>query len=299
MTQPRDPSIKPRRQLPDWLKTSLPGGENYRRLKSLVRGLSLHTVCESASCPNLGECWNAGTLTLMILGGTCSRACRFCDVPTGHLVPPDAEEPRRVAGMLSGLGLRYAVITSVDRDDLADGGAGHWAETLRAVRATCGGMKIEALIPDFQGEARHIESVCESAPDVLAHNIETVPALQAAVRPQCRYSWSLFTLRHAARMGLVTKSGMMLGLGETREEVVAAMADLANVGCRLLSLGQYLRPSPWHMEVVEYIRPEVFAEYKAVGESMGLSVEAGPLVRSSYRADRQAAGLIPEPPGTR
>jgi len=283
------------RQLPDWLKTSLPGGENYLRLKSLVRGLSLHTVCESASCPNLGECWNSGTLTLMILGDTCTRSCRFCDVPTGRLRPPDPSEPERVARMLARLDLRYAVITSVDRDDLADGGAGHWAETIRQVRAACGGMKIEALIPDFRGEARDIETVCGSGPDILAHNVETVASLQSTVRPQCRYAWSLDTLRRASATGLVTKSSLMLGLGEKKDEVVKTLQDLAAAGCRLVSIGQYLRPSPWHMEVVEYVHPDVFAEYKALGEAMGLAVEAGPLVRSSYRADRQAAALIPRP----
>lgn len=287
---------KRQRQLPGWLKTTLPGGQNYLRLKSLVRGLSLHTVCESASCPNLGECWNAGTLTLMILGGTCTRACRFCDVPTGHLRPPDPEEPARVAGMLSELALRYAVITSVDRDDLADGGAAHWAETIRRVRVACADMKLEALIPDFRGEAGLIETVCESGPDILAHNVETVASLQAAVRPQCRYSWSMDTLRRAARMGLITKSGLMLGLGEKKDEVLQTMEELAQAGCRLLSLGQYLRPTAAHMEVVEYIHPDVFAEYKALGEAMGLSVQAGPLVRSSYRADLQAAALNPPSP---
>jgi len=281
----------PRRRLPDWLKTTLPGGEGYMRLKSLVRGLSLHTVCESASCPNLGECWSRGSLTLMILGGTCTRACRFCDVPTGHLSPVDPEEPARVADMLSRLSLRYAVITSVDRDDLDDGGAGHWAKTINLVRAACGAMQVEALIPDFRGNAHHIETVLASRPDVLAHNIETVATLQAAVRPQCRYEWSLATLRLSAKRGLVTKSGLMLGLGESRDEVVRCMRDLADAGCRLLSIGQYLRPSPHHMEVVEYIHPEVFAELKATGESLGLQVEAGPLVRSSYRAEAQAAAL--------
>ena len=288
-------SNPPGRRLPDWVKVSLPKTENYFRLKSLVRQYALNTVCESASCPNIGECWDAGTLTIMILGGTCTRACRFCDVPTGHLQPPRVEEPEEVAVMLSHLNLRYTVITSVDRDDLADGGSRHWAETIRQVKGKCPGMKVEALIPDFRGDAGLIGEVCEAGPDILSHNLETVRSLQASVRPQCRYQWSLDTLAVARRQfGRITKSSLMLGLGETREEVVEAMRDLVDVGCRILSLGQYLRPSRQHLEVVEYIRPEVFAEYKEIGESLGLThVEAGPLVRSSYHADRQAAAVKP------
>ncbi len=281
------------RRLPDWVKVSLPKTENYLRLKSLVRQYALNTVCESASCPNIGECWDAGTLTIMILGGTCTRACRFCDVPTGNLQPPRAEESEEVAVMLSHLNLRYTVITSVDRDDLEDGGSRHWAETIRQVRAKCPGMKVEALIPDFRGDPRWIGEVCEAGPDVLSHNLETVRSLQASVRPQCRYQWSLDTLSIARnKFGLISKSSLMLGLGETKAEVIQAMRDLVDVGCRILSLGQYLRPSRQHLEVVEYIRPEMFAEYKEIGESLGLEhVEAGPLVRSSYHADRQAAAL--------
>ena len=284
------------RRLPDWVKVSLPKTEKFVRLKSLVRQYALNTVCESASCPNIGECWDAGTLTIMILGDTCTRACRFCDVPTGHLQLPRTEEPEEVAVMLSHLNLRYTVITSVDRDDLADGGSRHWAETIRQVKEKCPGMKVEALIPDFRGGARWIGEVCEARPDVLSHNLETVRSLQASVRPQCRYQWSLDTLDIARnKFGRITKSSLMLGLGETKEEVIEAMRDLVDVGCRILSLGQYLRPSRQHLEVVEYIRPEVFAEYKEIGEALGLThVEAGPLVRSSYHADRQVAALKPE-----
>jgi len=282
------------RRLPDWVKVSLPKSENYFRLKSLVRRHGLNTVCESASCPNIGECWDAGTLTVMILGATCTRACRFCDVPTGNLEPLRPEEPDEVAQMLSRLDLRYTVITSVDRDDLADGGASQWAQTIRRVKQKCPGMKVEALIPDFRGDERLIGRICEAGPDILAHNLETVRSLQAAVRPQCRYQWSLDTLDIAGRkFGLITKSSLMLGLGEKKDEVVQAMRDLVDVGCRILSLGQYLRPSRKHLEVAEYIRPEVFAEYKQIGESLGLDhVEAGPLVRSSYHADRQAAAMM-------
>ena len=229
----------------------------------------------------------------MILGDTCSRACRFCDVPTGKMQLPRSEEPGEVADMLSKLDLGYAVITSVDRDDLQDGGASHWAETLRRVRSKCPAMKIEALIPDFRGEARSIEKVCEATPDVLAHNLETVPSLQARVRPQCRYQWSLDTLDFARReFGLVTKSSLMLGLGEKKHEVIQTMRDLVDIGCEFLALGQYLQPTLKHLEVVEYITPEEFAEYKEMGESLGLGhVEAGPLVRSSYHAEKQI-GLL-------
>jgi lipoic acid synthetase len=282
-----------KRRLPDWVKAPLPKGDNYLRLKALVRKHSLNTVCESASCPNIGECWSAGTLTVMILGDTCSRACRFCDVPTGNLQLPGSEEPKEVAGMLSKLDLGYVVITSVDRDDLPDGGASHWAETLRQVKSQCPDMKVEALIPDFRGETASIEKVCGAKPDVLAHNLETVPSLQAKIRPQCRYKWSLDTLDFARReFGLVTKSSLMLGLGEEKHEVIETMRDLVDIGCDFLALGQYLQPTLKHLEVVEYLPPEVFAEYKEIGESLGLShVEAGPMVRSSYRAEKQI-GLL-------
>lgn len=285
---------KPRAvRLPEWLKAPLPRGENYFHLRSLVREQNLNTVCESATCPNIGKCWDAGTLTIMILGEICSRACRFCDVPTGQPLPPRSNEPEDVAATLSRLGLRYAVITSVDRDDLLDGGANHWAETICKVREKCPGMKVEALIPDFGGNASLIELVCRAVPDVLAHNIETVASLQSKVRPQCRYRWSLDTLLIARKKyDLITKSGLMLGLGEKKEEVVQTLRDLAGVGCRILSLGQYLRPSQKHIDVVEYIHPDAFAEYKEIGESLGLEhVEAGPLVRSSYRADEQAHAI--------
>ena len=283
----------PQRRLPDWVKVPLPKGENYFRLKSLVRKHSLNTVCESASCPNIGECWDAGTLTTMILGESCTRACRFCDVPTGNLRLPRRQEPQEVAEMLAKLSLRYTVITSVDRDDLEDGGASHWAETLRWVKDKCPQMKVEALIPDFRGEFAHIQIVCEAGPDVLAHNLETVPSLQATVRPQCRYKWSLDTLYFAGKnFNLITKSSLMLGLGEKRQEVIQTMRDLVNIGCNILTLGQYLRPSLKHMEVVEYLPPEIFAEYKEIGESLGLGhVEAGPLVRSSYHAEKQSEVL--------
>ena len=279
-----------RTRLPDWLKTSLPSGENFFRLRSLVKKHQLHTVCESASCPNIGECWGKGTLTLMILGDHCSRACRFCDVPTGQMLPPDINEPRQVAEMLSRLNLNYVVITSVDRDDLPDGGADHWAQTLQQVHQLCPDLGVEVLVPDFKSETSLIEMVCVAQPDVFAHNIETVESLQKYVRPQCRYEWSLKTLAVAAQQfGMITKSSMMLGHGETRQEMIQTMTDLRQTGCRMLSIGQYLQPSRSHLEVREYVHPDVFADYKQIGEDLGFDhVESGPMVRSSFRADEQA-----------
>ena len=282
-----------RKRLPDWLKTPLPKTNKFFHLKSLVQKYNLNTVCESASCPNIGTCWDAGTLTFMILGDSCSRACKFCDVATGNLIAPNPYEPKRIAETLSKLNLRYAVITSVDRDDLIDGGAEHWIKTIQHISIQCPEMKIEALIPDFQGKTSLVEKICEAKPDVLAHNLETVESLQNAIRPQCRYSWSLDTLRTAAnKNNLIVKSSLMLGLGEKEEEVIRAMKDLVDVGCQILSLGQYLRPSPRHLEVVEFIHPDQFLRYKNIGESLGLAhVEAGPLVRSSYLADQQAQAV--------
>ena len=282
--------VKKVKRLPDWLKTSLPKKRNFFRLKSLVQKYNLNTVCESASCPNIGECWDAGTLTLMILGNSCSRACKFCDVATGNLFPPNPDEPKQIAEILSKLNLRYAVITSVDRDDLPDGGAEHWVQTIKMVRSLCPDMKIETLIPDFQGEIDLIEKICEAGPDVLAHNLETVESLQQHIRPQCRYNWSLDTLRTASlKNNLIVKSSLMLGLGEKENEVINTMKDLVDSGCQIVSLGQYLRPSRRHTEVVEFIHPNQFLKYKQIGESLGLAhVAAGPLVRSSYMADQQA-----------
>ena len=279
--------------MPEWLKVQLPKNRKFFQLKSLVQKYNLNTVCESASCPNIGTCWDAGTLTFMILGDTCSRACRFCDVATGNMLAPDTDEPSRIAETLSKLDLRYAVITSVDRDDLIDGGAEHWVKTIQLIRVRCPQIKIETLIPDFEGKMDLVEKICTANPDVLAHNLETVESLQSRLRPQCRYSWSLDTLRTAAtKTNLIVKSSLMLGLGEREEEVVRSMKDLVGAGCQILSLGQYLRPSPRHLEVVEFIHPDKFSEYKEIGESLGLRhVEAGPLVRSSYLADKQAQAV--------
>ena len=230
------------RKLPDWLKTSLPKGANYFRLKTLVDKHELNTVCESASCPNVGNCWSAGTLTLMILGETCTRSCQFCDVPTGSMKPPREEEPVEIAEMLSKLNLEYVVITSVDRDDLPDGGAGIWAKTICNIKIRNPYVKVEALIPDFKGEDFLVNKICQSQPDVIAHNIETVESLQSIVRPQCRYSWSLKVLKNISKKNIITKSNLMLGLGEKKSEVVETMRHLAEINCKILSIGQYLRP---------------------------------------------------------
>ena len=289
-TKPSYPSI---RSLPDWLKTSLPKGVNYFRLKKLVEKHGLNTVCETASCPNVGNCWSAGTLTLMILGSTCTRSCNFCDVPTGSMQVPRLEEPAEVAEMLAKLNLQYVVITSVDRDDLHDGGADIWAKTIRNIKEKNPYVKVEALIPDFKGEDLLVNKICQAQPDVIAHNIETVESLQSIVRPQCRYSWSLKVLKNISKNNIITKSNLMLGLGEKKKEVIETMSHLAEINCKILSIGQYLRPSRRHLEVVEYIEPETFSEYKAIGLSLGIRhIEAGPLVRSSYRADQQTKNLV-------
>ena len=278
------------KRLPKWLKTKLPGTQNFFKLKSLLKESGLNTVCESASCPNIGACWDVGTLTFMILGDTCTRACRFCDVPTGNMNSPDPNEPDKIALSLSQLNLNFAVITSVDRDDLPDGGAGHWVKTIKAIRDLCPKIKIETLIPDFQGDSDLIRQVCEARPDILAHNMETVESLQRRVRPQCSYKWSLKTLKIAAESNqTIVKSGLMVGLGEKKGEVIKLMKELVDLGCQIFSIGQYLRPSLAHMEVVEFVHPDCFLEYKEIGESLGIAhVEAGPLVRSSYMADQQA-----------
>lgn len=276
----------PRR--PEWLRAPAPVGENYQELKALVRQLGLHTVCESAACPNIGECWNRRTATFMILGNVCTRRCGFCAVQKGAPLEVDYDEPRRVAEACAALGLRYAVITSVNRDDRKDGGAELFALTIRAIRERIPGCKVEVLIPDFQGSAAALEMVMEARPDVLNHNIETVPRLYRQVRLGARYERSLEVLAYAKSLApnIPTKSGLMLGLGEMREEVEAVMRDLRANQVDILTLGQYLRPSPRHLPIVRYVPPEEFAELKRRGYQLGFEhVEAGPLVRSSYHAD--------------
>jgi lipoic acid synthetase len=267
----------------------MPSGENYFDVRELVRGLGLHTVCESASCPNIGECWDRRALTIMILGSICTRSCQFCDVPTGRPEPPDPDEPRRVAEALAQLALRHTVITCVDRDDLADGGAAHWAATIRAVKAACPSMTLEVLTGDFKGHTDDVDTVLAARPDVFAHNLETVPRLSRQVRVQASYPRSYRVLEHARRRGAVVKTGLMLGLGEELDEVREVMRELQRLGCDILTLGQYLRPSQSHLPVARYVHPDEFAALKAEALAMGFPhVEAGPLVRSSYHADGQA-----------
>jgi lipoic acid synthetase len=279
-----------------WLKVKLPQGENYFELKQLVRDKRLHTVCESASCPNIGECWNRKTATFMIMGDVCTRSCGFCDVKTGRPTGLDVGEPARVAEAVNILGLRHAVITSVNRDELPDGGAAIWAATIRQVKALNPGCTVEALIPDFEGVEASLLAVLAAKPDVLAHNTETVPRLYRAVRPQAKYPRSLELLRRAKQRGFITKSGVMVGLGEEWAEVRQVMSDLYAVGCDILTIGQYLQPSRQHLPVQRFYTPEEFRQLRQDGLTAGFRhVEAGPLVRSSYHADEQKAniGLLP------
>jgi len=286
---PQLPMPAHRRHHPPWLKVRAPGGPEYEALRKLVHEQGLHTVCESATCPNIGECWNNRSLTIMILGNICTRRCGFCDVSTGRPGPVDAGEPQRVALALSRLNLKHAVITSVDRDDLPDGGAATWAETIRAIRRQSPFMTIEALIGDFKGRHGDQTLVFDSRPNILAHNLETVPRLSREVRPQARYDRSLELIGQAKAHGLKTKSGLMLGLGETLAEVKTVMEDLLSSGCDLLTLGQYLRPSKEHLPVARFVPPEEFQELGDFGMKIGYQhVEAAPLVRSSYHADKQA-----------
>lgn len=280
-------------QRPEWLKSRLPGGETYAEMKSLVQTLKLNTVCQSANCPNVGECWNERHVTLMILGHTCTRACGFCDVLAGKPAGVDTGEPARVAEAVRVMGLDHVVLTSVNRDDLPDGGAALWAETIRAVRAARPEITIEVLVPDFQGTTADVDTVLAAGPDVYAHNIETVRRLQRDVRPQASYGTSLMTLRHAAATGALVKSGIMAGLGETEEEIMESLRDLHGAGVAIVTIGQYLQPSPKHLPVERWVRPEEFARLKQYGEGLGIAhVEAGPLVRSSYRAGRQVREMM-------
>jgi len=278
---------KPQPPRPEWLRAPAPVGENYRELKSLMDRLRLHTVCESAACPNVGECWNHRTATFMILGNVCTRRCGFCAVQKGAPLTVDYDEPRRVAEAAETLGLRYAVVTSVNRDDRKDGGAELFALTIRAIRERIAGCRVEVLIPDFQGSHAAMDTVLEAAPDVLNHNTETVPRLYRQVRLGARYERSLEILAYSktVRPDIPTKSGLMLGLGETLEEVVTVMRDLRAHHVDILTLGQYLRPSPKHLPVLRFVPPAEFAELRRQGYEIGFAhVEAGPLVRSSYHA---------------
>jgi lipoic acid synthetase len=275
----------PRQPRPDWLKVKVPLGDRFAHLKNLVEGQKLHTVCEEARCPNMGECWNAGTATFMILGDICTRSCGFCAVKTGKPIGLDLEEPVRVAEAIRVMGVRHAVITSVNRDELPDGGAGVFAETIRQARLVNPGVTVEVLIPDFKGIWWALEIVLRAAPDILNHNVETIPRLYLEVRPQAKYERSLELIRRAKEGGAVTKSGLMLGLGEEIDEVVAVMRDLRDGGCDIVTLGQYLQPTKDHLPVQRYVHPDEFRWLKGKGLSMGFRhVESGPLVRSSYHA---------------
>jgi lipoyl synthase len=279
---------------PAWLRAKIPGGPVYQETSSIVRTHKLHTVCESAQCPNLGECWSRKTATIMILGNICTRSCGFCAVHTGRPTELDRDEPRRVAEAIRLMGLKHAVITSVARDELADGGAGIWAETIRAVRAENPGTAIEVLIPDFKGRWQDLDTVLAAKPDILNHNVETVPRLHKQVRPQAKYKRSLEMLRRAKQAGFATKSGLMLGIGETEEEIAATLLDMAADKLDILTLGQYLRPSAQHLPMHRWVTPEEFAHWKKFSLEHGFRVvESGPLVRSSYHADEQSDALVP------
>ncbi|MEK6615542.1 MAG: lipoyl synthase [Bacteroidota bacterium] len=279
--------IPQRAKKPDWLRVKLPTGENYLHVRKLVDTHKLHTICESGNCPNMGECWGAGTATFMILGNVCTRSCGFCAVATGRPSAVDKGEPERIANSVKLMNVKHCVITSVDRDDLEDGGSFLWAETIRAVRRISPQTKFETLIPDFKGIKENMERVFSERPEVLSHNLETVRRLTKQVRVQAKYDRSLDVLREAKEFGLRTKSGIMLGLGETEEEILESMNDLRKVKVDVLTLGQYLQPTKQHLSVAEFIHPEKFAKYKEIGLKMGfLYVESNPLVRSSYHAEK-------------
>jgi len=275
------------RRKPDWLKIRLPKGTNFAEVKSIIRKNGLHTICTSGDCPNMGECWDAGTATFMILGDICTRACKFCAVKTGKPMPLDMEEPRKLAESIQTLKLKHCVVTSVDRDDLEDGGAAVWAESIRQVKKLNPNTTIEVLIPDFDGNEKLIQQIIDAKPDVISHNVETVRRLTPKVRSKAQYDRSLKVIEYISKSGIRSKSGIMLGIGETIEEVKQTMEDLRSVNCQVMTIGQYLQPTLKNLEVVEYIKPEVFAELKLIGLDLGFRfVESGPLVRSSYHAEK-------------
>ncbi|WP_372754274.1 lipoyl synthase [Labilibaculum sp.] len=280
------------RRKPDWLKIQLPKGDDYAYVNGIVKEHGLHTICSSGKCPNVGECWGNGTATFMILGNICTRACKFCNVPTGKPLAADWNEPKRLARSIKLMGLKHAVITSVDRDDLEDGGSGIWAETIKSIKEITPETTLEVLIPDFNGKSEDIQRVIDKNPEVISHNLETVRRLTREVRSKAKYDLSLKVLKQIADSGIVAKSGIMLGLGETEEEIYHVMDDLIEVGVRVMTIGQYLQPTKNHLEVQEYITPEVFKKYETVGLEKGFSfVESTPLVRSSYHAERHVNAL--------
>ncbi|MDQ3050000.1 MAG: lipoyl synthase [Bacteroidota bacterium] len=272
---------------PDWLRVKLPIGEEYRKVRTLVSENKLHTICESGNCPNMGECWGAGTATFMILGNVCTRSCGFCAVATGRPSAVDLNEPARVAKSVQLMKLKHCVITSVDRDDLKDGGANIWVSTIRAIREMSPGTTMETLIPDFQGKMDNLQLVIDEKPEVISHNLETVRRLTKEVRVQARYDRSLEVLKRISECKVHAKSGIMLGLGESREEVLESLADLRAAGVVIVTLGQYLQPTKAHLPVANFIHPDEFAYFKTEGMKMGFRyIESGPLVRSSYHAER-------------
>lgn len=275
------------RKKPEWLRVKLPTGKEYAQVRKLVSDHKLHTICESGNCPNMGECWGAGTATFMILGNICTRSCGFCAVATGRPLAVDLNEPMRVAQSVKLMGVKHCVITSVDRDDLKDGGATIWKQTIAEVRKQSPGTTMETLIPDFQGKWENLQQIIEAAPKIVSHNLETVRRLTKQVRIQAKYDRSLEVLKRLKQAGIKTKSGMMLGLGETYDEIKESMQDLRAVGVDILTLGQYLQPTTKHLPVVTYIKPELFEKLKKEGLEMGFRfVESGPLVRSSYHAEK-------------
>ena len=272
---------------PNWLRVKLPIGENYRHVRNLVDTHKLHTICESGNCPNMGECWGEGTATFMILGNVCTRSCGFCAVATGRPNPVDWDEPQRVAEAIYLMKVKHAVITSVDRDELKDGGSIIWQNTIRAVKTLNPNTTLETLIPDFKGQKENIQNIIDVAPEVVSHNIETVERLTRQVRIQAKYWRSMEVLQTLKQGGMRTKSGIMLGLGEAREEVIQTMKDLYNSGVDVITIGQYLQPTPKHLPVFRFVHPDEFAEYRQIGYELGFDyVESGPLVRSSYHSDK-------------
>lgn len=288
---------KQRVKKPDWLRVRLPIGESYKHVRGLVDQHKLHTICESGNCPNMGECWGAGTATFMILGNICTRSCGFCAVATGRPEAVDWDEPQRVAEAIHLMKVKHAVITSVDRDELPDGGSIIWANTVKAVRALNPSTTLETLIPDFKGEKENIQRIIDVAPEVVSHNIETTERLTRKVRIQAKYHRSMEVIRTLKEGGMRTKSGIMLGLGETEEEVIQTLQDLRDNGCDVVTIGQYLQPTPKHLPVVRYVHPDEFATYQRLGYEMGIDhVESGPLVRSSYHSEKH---LFSGNPGNR
>jgi lipoic acid synthetase len=276
-----------KRLKPDWLKTQIPGDGQYADMLKLVKENKLHTICESGKCPNIGECWGAGTATFMIGGNTCTRSCQFCNVATGKGDVLDPLEPFKIAQSINIMGVKHAVVTSVDRDDLPDGGSEHWAKTVSSIREFNPETTLETLIPDFQGKHDQIDKIIEVHPEIVSHNIETVERLSKQVRVQASYKRSMEVLAYLTKAGMKTKSGIMCGMGETQEEIIQTLTDLRTAGVSIVTLGQYMQPTPRHLKVVEYVHPDTFDAYKKIGEELGFSyIESGPLVRSSYHAEK-------------